>query len=195
MTDLMPTRVVTIRQRFQGSTVIAVLFAVSAMLALPGSAQTEKTEAPFGDKVSERIPFYHRAAPTIATAGSLGRLGLIEAKGVGFKSVLSLIGSGEVAAEDKKLAEFVVLRYFRVPVVDLLPTEKQIAEIRNILEDPDNAPILIYGSEVDQAAAAWTLVRAAEGVPANIALQEGRTAGLRHRLSAVQARLNLSAQR
>jgi hypothetical protein len=42
---------------------LAVAFFLSAGGA---AAQQETPEAPFGDRVSERIPFYHRAAPTIA---------------------------------------------------------------------------------------------------------------------------------
>ena len=63
----------------------AALLALLLWLLLPAvpHAQFERPEAPFGDKVSERIPSYHRAAPTIAIAGPLGRLGIIEAKAVG----------------------------------------------------------------------------------------------------------------
>ena len=49
-----------------------IFFAVVLAFLLPAVgavAQQEAPEAPFGDRVSERIPFYHRAAPTIATAG------------------------------------------------------------------------------------------------------------------------------
>src|SRR5690606_17306834 len=41
------------------------------------------SQAPFGDTVGPRIPFYDRAAPQVATAGPLDQLGVIEAKGVG----------------------------------------------------------------------------------------------------------------
>jgi hypothetical protein len=66
----------------------------------------------------------------------------------------------------------------------------QVSDIRRIVTDAANAPILIYGQR-DQAAAAWALVRAAGGVPAELALQEGRTAGLRQLLGLVQERLGV----
>jgi hypothetical protein len=156
----------------------------------PLVAQTVKSEAPFGDKVSERIPLYHRAAPGVATSGPLGRLGLIEAKAVGFRSVLNLGGLTSAAGvDDRLMAEYVVLRYFTVPLTDPLPSPEQVAEIRSILENPDHAPILMYGADRDQAAAAWALARAQSGVPAELAFQEGLTAGLRERLDAVRAEL------
>jgi protein tyrosine phosphatase (PTP) superfamily phosphohydrolase (DUF442 family) len=160
----------------------------SLVVVEPVHAQYETGEAPFGDKVSERIPMYHRASPTVGTAGPLGRLGVIQAKAVGFRSILNLASTTVAAGQDDKaMAEFAVLRYFDVPIA-ALPTAEQVAQIRRIVEDPANAPILIYGQQ-DQAAAAWALVRAAGGVPAEFALQEGKTAGLHQLLGAVQERL------
>ena len=159
-------------------------------VAGPARAQYETGEAPFGDKVSERIPMYHRASPTSATAGPLGRLGIIEAKAVGFRSILNLASTTVATGQDDKaMAEFAQLRYFNVPVASL-PSDAQVADIRRIVENPDNAPILIYGQK-DQAAAAWALVRAAGGAPPEFALQEGKTAGLRQLLAPVQERLGV----
>jgi uncharacterized protein (TIGR01244 family) len=170
---------------------LALCFLVSARLY----AQPEPLEAPFGDKVSERIPFYHRAAPTIATAGPLGRLGIIEAKAVGFKSILNLGRSTTAAGlDDAAMASYVVLGYFNVPVTETLPTQDQIDAIRRILDATENKPILMYGADRDQAAAAWALFRAASGVPAELAVQDGLTAGLRERLRAVRERLGLGKQ-
>jgi hypothetical protein len=112
--------------------VMALCFLVPA----EAQSQSERLEAPFGDTVGERIPFYHRAAPTIATAGPLGRLGIIKAKAVGFKSILNL-GRSTTTANDASMASYVLLRYFSVPVTDTLPTKDQIGEIRRILEAAD----------------------------------------------------------
>jgi hypothetical protein len=156
------------------------------------AAQQEAPEAPFGDRVSERVPYYHRAAPAVATAGPLGRLGIIEAKAVGFRSILNLGSSTAAGLDDASMAAYALLGYFSVPLADL-PTKEQIEQLRRILDRPENGPILIYGIDRDQAAAAWALVRAASGVPPELALQEGRTAGLRTRLAAVRDRLGLAA--
>ncbi|HEY7747633.1 MAG TPA: hypothetical protein VH933_03055 [Aestuariivirgaceae bacterium] len=167
-------------------------FGLSLLMAGSSLSQPEEPEAPFGDKVSERIPFYHRAAPAIGTSGPLGRLGIIEAKAVGFKSILNLGPStSTVGLDDPSMAAFVLLDYFSVSVSGTLPTQDQIAQMRSILDTPENRPILIYGVDRDQAAAAWTLIRVDSGVPPAIALQEGLTAGLHNRLPAVRERFGL----
>jgi protein tyrosine phosphatase (PTP) superfamily phosphohydrolase (DUF442 family) len=155
-------------------------------------AQYERPEAPFGDKVSERVPSYHRAAPTVGLAGPLGRLGIMEAKAVGFRSILNL-GKPTTPAglEDPQMAGYVLLGYHSVPVSDQLPTAEQVAAVRRILEAPENGPVLMYGTDRDLVSAAWALARHASGVPAEFALQEGLTAGLRERLPAVRQRLGV----
>jgi len=165
----------------------AVVLAMALSLATGiAIAQQVAPEAPFGDRVSGRIPYYHRAAPTIATAGTLGRLGVIEAKAVGFRSILNLGPSTSAAGlDDASLANYALLQYFSVPASEP-PTREQIDEVRRILDAVENGPILIYGIDEDQAAAVWALVRAAAGVPPELALQEGLTAGLRKRLPAVR---------
>jgi uncharacterized protein (TIGR01244 family) len=88
------------------------------------------------------------------------------------------------------MASYALLKYFSVPTAEL-PTPEQVNELRRVLDAAENGPVLIYGIDADQAAAAWALVRAASGVPPELALQEGRTAGLRARLGAVRGRLGL----
>jgi uncharacterized protein (TIGR01244 family) len=92
------------------------------------------------------------------------------------------------------MASYALLRYFSVPVNEL-PTREQIGELRRILDAAENVPVLIYGTDRDHAAAAWALVRAASGVPPELALQEGRTAGLQARLPAVRERLGIGTIR
>lgn len=165
------------------------------MVPATAKAQYEGLEAPFGDKVSERIPSYHRAAPTVGIAGPLGRLGIIEAKAVGFRSILNLAVSTTAAGlDDASMASYALLKYFNVPLSERLPTQDQVAEMRHILDSPNNKPILIYGLNNDQAAAAWTLLRASSGVPAEFALQEGLTAGLRNSESVVRERLGIATR-
>jgi hypothetical protein len=168
---------------------LSLLYAMTSAMA---RAQQERPEAPFGDKVSERIPYYHRAAPMIATSGPLGRLGLIEAKAVGFRSVVHLgVSTTAAGLNDAAMAGYVLLVYFNVQITQRLPTDEQVSEIRRILDASENSPILMYGEDRDQAAAAWALAQAASGIPPDIALQDGLTAGLRERLSSVRERLGL----
>jgi hypothetical protein len=172
---------------------ILLVAGMSILSPAPLHAQYERAEAPFGDKVSERIPAYHRAAPTVALAGSLGRLGIMEAKAVGFRSILNLGSTTSPAGlDDPQMAAYVLLRYHSVALSERLPTEEQIVRIQRILDASENAPILMYGPDRDLVAATWTLVRHASGVPAKFALQEGLTAGLRDRLPEVRQRVGIT---
>jgi protein tyrosine phosphatase (PTP) superfamily phosphohydrolase (DUF442 family) len=101
---------------------------------------------------------------------------------VGFRSILNLGRSTTAAGlDDASMANYALLKYFSVPVTGL-PTQEQVDELRRIVDATENTPVLIYGIDPDQAAAAWALVRAAM-VPPELAVQEGRTAGLRARRS------------
>lgn len=170
---------------------IVLLAAMAAIVAAPATAQTAQREAPFGDSVSQRIPFYHRAAPYAATAGPLGRLGMIEAKGVGFRTVVSLRPAADEGGNLETLARFTKIRFVGLPVVGMLPSDAQLKRLAAILGEETARPVLIYGRDRDQAAAAWTLLRVMAGVPARFAYQEGLTAGLRGRAAAVRERLGL----
>jgi hypothetical protein len=177
-----------------GQTLCKVAIVATLCIFAPASlrAQYEGALAPFGDKISGRIPSYHRAAPTVGLAGPLGRLGIMEAKAVGFRSILNLGGSTTPAGlDDAQMAGYVLLGYHNIAITEQLPTAEQLISIRRILETPDNRPILMYGADRDLVAAAWTLVRHASGVPPEFALQEGLTAGLRERLPAVRQRLGI----
>lgn len=72
-----------------------------------------------------------------------------------------------------------------------MPTEERVAEFAALLEDSRNLPVLVHGQSVDHAAAMWALYRASRGVPAEIALDEGLTAGLAESTHAVRRRLGL----
>ncbi len=175
----------------------AVAAAVWLLAVLSGgigpSLAQEGREAPFGDEVSDRISYYDRVHPMIATAGPLGRLGIMEAKGIGFRAVVNLQPSPTESANEQSVAEFARLRYFNLPVAGALPDDAQIDELADYLAEESNLPVLIHGIDRDQAAAAWALYRATQGVPPEIAFEEGEAAGLRERAAAVRERLGLPA--
>jgi uncharacterized protein (TIGR01244 family) len=167
-----------------GSFAAARALILLAALLCPGSAgiataqSAGALQAPFGDKVGPRIPFYDRVAPQVATSASLDRLGVLEAKGVGFRSIIDLQPASEPSAAEQKMAEFALLRYYNLPIADALPTNDQVAVFAGLIENPHNQPVLVHGISVDQAAAMWALYRAAKGVPPEVALGDGLTAGL-----------------
>jgi len=60
----------------------------------------------------------------------------------------------------------------------MLPTDFQIAEFAHIVEDANNAPLLIHCASANRVGAMWTMYRILDGVPPKIAFEEGRTIGL-----------------
>ncbi len=150
--------------------------------------------APTGDEISERrIPRYHRATPRIALSGPLTELGVREAKRLGFNSIIDLQPDPARAAEERRNAEFARIRYHHLPVQGPVPDDEVLRRFGELLADPGNLPALVHGASVDQTGALWALWRARNGVPLQIALVDGETAGLSASLGAVGARLGLTA--
>lgn len=171
-----------------------VALSATLLLAAPGSAMPQPApagQAPFGSEITNRIPTYVRVAPHVATSAALERLGVLEAKGVGFEALLDM-RPDELDREDaRQVAEFALLRYFRVPVGGPLPSEDELTAIVRIIDDPANHPILVHGVDADRTGAVWALYRHRTGYPPEIALEEGRTAGLEESEPLVRERLGL----
>jgi len=172
----------------------ARLALVVALFALPGLAQagTAKAMAPFGDKVSAAITNYNRASPMIGTAGLLLEGGVMEAKRLGFKTILNLLTAKEGAEIEREKAKAVGIKYLNIPVPTRAPTDAQVREFARIINDPANLPILVHCETANRVGAMWALYRASKGVPAMIAVEEGRAIGLKpSREKTVRKRLGL----
>ncbi len=163
-----------------------------AATALPAAAQ-ELPQAPFGDKVSQAILNYNRAFPAIATAGLLRDGGVEEAKRLGFKTVVDLRTPEEGIAEERRAVEDAGLAYVNIPVATRAPTMEQVAAFAEVANDAGTYPILLHCASANRAGAMWALYRASEGVPVEVAIEEGRTNGLSSREPAVRERLGAPA--
>jgi len=164
---------------------VAVAFAAAAQAAAP--------QAPFGDKVSAAIPNYNRALPQVGTSGAYRADAVPEVKALGFAAAVELRADDEegVAANAEAL-KAAGIRYFHIPVTTKAPTEEQIAEFARIVADPANQPLLLNCHSANRAGAMWALYRASQGVPGEVAVEEGRTAGMTSgREAAVRERLGL----
>ncbi|MFY9734582.1 MAG: sulfur transferase domain-containing protein [Rhodoplanes sp.] len=84
-----------------------------------------------------------------------------------------------IAGAEKQAVEAAGLRYVNIPVTGGVPTDAQIAEFARVVEDANNAPLLVHCASANRVGAMWTLYRVRQGVPLSIALEGGRTAGLR----------------
>ncbi len=168
------------------------LLAVLLGFAAPGLAGPP--QAPFGDKVSAAIFNYNRATPHIATSGTYGAGAVGEVKALGFATVIELRGADEKGVDANAMAAKAAgLTYIQIPVTTRAPSDEQVRLFARAVENPANFPILVNCVSANRTGAMWALYRAQAGVPAEIAVEEGRTAGLKSREPAVRARLGLPA--
>lgn len=161
-------------------------------LGLATAAQAATPQAPFGDKVSEAILNYNRATPYVATSGKYDAAAIAEVKALGFATVVELRGPDEEGvAANAAAAKASGLNYIHIPVTTRAPTAEQVRTFARAVEDPANYPILVNCHSANRVGAMWALYRAQSGVPAEVAVEEGRTAGLASREPAVRTRLGL----
>lgn len=170
--------------------------AAAALLTLgawSAGALAGPPQAPFGDKVSAAIFNYSRATPQIGTSGRFAPAAVADIQALGFTTILDLRAQTETGvAEVTKAIEASGLRHFNIPIVTKAPTDAQVAEFAAIVEDPANYPLLVNCMSANRVGAIWALYRASKGVPAEVAIEEGRTVGLKpSREKAVRVRLGL----
>jgi uncharacterized protein (TIGR01244 family) len=149
-------------------------------------------QAPYGDQVSEAFKNYLRAAPYIGTAGVVAEGGFEEANRLGYRTVINLNTADEGANEEDERVRKAGLDYVSIEVPTKAPTPTQVETFAGYVDDPANYPILVHCISSNRVGAMWALYRAANGVPGEIAIQEGRTVGLKpSREVAVREQLGL----
>ncbi len=152
-------------------------------------------QAVYGDKMPAIVRNYLRAAPYVGTGGVVcceeGYATLAE---LGFRTVVNLNTQAEGADEERRLAEAAGLAHIGIAVAGKAPTIEQVQAFAAVVDDPSGYPILVHCQSSNRVGAMWALYRAAKGVPPAVAVEEGRTVGLKpSREGAVRAMLNLPA--
>lgn len=151
-------------------------------------------QAPYGDQVSDAFTNYLRAAPYVGTAGIVAEGGFEEAKQLGYRTVINLNTADEGAIEEDERVRKAGLDYVSIEVPTEAPTPAQVKTFAGYVNDSMNYPILVHCISSNRVGAMWALYRAANGVPGEVAIQEGRTVGLKpSREPAVRAQLSLPA--
>jgi len=153
-------------------------------------------QAVYGDAMPEIVKNYLRAAPYVGTGGVVcceeGYTTLAE---LGFKTVVNLNTEKEGSDKEARLAEAAGLRHINIEVATKAPTMLQVGEFAAVVNDATNYPILVHCQSSNRVGAMWALYRATHGVPPMIAIQEGRTVGLKpSREAAVRKLLKLPAE-
>ncbi len=168
--------------------------APDAAAANPYDVAAGYAQAPYGDQVSEAFTNYLRAAPYVGTAGVVAEGGFEEAKRLGYRTVINLNTGDEGAIEEEERVQKAGLDYVSIEVPTDAPTPAQVEAFAGYVNDPATYPILVHCISSNRVGAMWALYRAANGVPGEVAIEEGRTVGLKpSREAAVRAQLGLPA--
>lgn len=136
-------------------------------------------QAPYGNQMPDIVQNYLRATPYVGTGGNIDATGIPLLKSLGFKTVVDLNLDDEGAAVQGPMIEKAGLAFIHVPVPTKAPTPEQVAEFAKIVENPANYPILVHCESANRVGAMWALYRASKGVPAEVAVEEGRAIGLK----------------
>ncbi len=160
--------------------------------ARPFDVTADWQQAPFGDAMPAIVENYLRAAPYIGTGGRIESDAYGKLKELGFKTVVSLVTYDEEAEEVSEKGSAAGLEVVNIPVSTRAPNPAQVGKFARVAENPANYPILVHCHSANRVGAMWALYRAASGVPAPLAVQEGRTVGLKpSREGAVRKQLGL----
>lgn len=153
--------------------------AMQGPAATPFDVTQDWGQAPFGDAMPDIVVNYGRAAPYVGTGGLIADGAMPELKKLGFNTVVSLLNPDEGSVEEGKQAEAAGLKYVNIQVSTRAPTPEQVKQFADIVADSDGYPILLHCESSNRVGAMWALYRASQGVPAGIAIQEGRAVGLK----------------
>ena len=164
------------------------------MRAVPFQKQGDDIkQAPFGGDVSPAIAYYNRVSPYVANAGLLLPGGLEEAQQSGFKLIIDLRAADEEGVvKEQAMAKELGIKHRIIPVATRAPEWDQIDEFAELIHQPANYPVLVHCVSSNRSGALWAMYRAKMGVPALIAIEEGRAAGLESREKAVRKQLKLN---
>ena len=163
-------------------TLQALVTSIALAVLAVGYASAAETgaQAPFGDKVSAALVNYNRATPYIGTAGRYDPSAVAEIKALGFATVIDLRAQSEKGMSGvADTVQAAGLKYINIPVTTKAPTDDQVKEFARLVENPANYPILVNCQSANRVGAMWALYRASAGVPVDVALEEGRTTGLK----------------
>ncbi|MEQ8164580.1 MAG: sulfur transferase domain-containing protein [Alphaproteobacteria bacterium] len=166
--------------------------AFSGPAANPFDVPAGYAQAPYGDQMPDIVKNYLRAAPYVGTGGVVDITAFDRLKALGFKSVINLNTVEEGAPEEEAAAKKAGLTYIHIPVSSGAPSPADVEAFSDYVNDPAHYPVLVHCQSSNRVGAMWALYRAANGVPPGIAVQEGRTVGLKpSREGAVRERLGL----
>ena len=155
---------------FFARTIITLLVLLSTSLAFA------KDQVPYATQVNDLMRYY-RVSPQIATSGALTHDSIQELVKHSFNTVIDLRIESEGTPNEKKAVEAAGMTYINIPITNDGVNESQLTAFKRVLEQA-SPPFLVHCATGNRAGAMWTAYRLKEGISPEIALKEGRAAGM-----------------
>ncbi|MDP1558121.1 MAG: protein tyrosine phosphatase family protein [Nitrosomonas sp.] len=154
---------------------ISISITILLGLFLAGTAFASN-QMPFGSQ-APAVKNYNRATSQIATSGIIGEEGIKVLAVHGFKTIIDLRTEAEGTHEEKLAVEATGMRYVNIPVTGTGINDDQLTAFTKTIE-ATQTPVLVHCGSGNRAGALWATYRISKGVAPEIALEEGRTAGM-----------------
>jgi uncharacterized protein (TIGR01244 family) len=143
-------------------------------------AATAAASATPENVAAQSIPNYSLVEPGLAVAGQPSAETLRRLKELGFKTVINLrpLGEAPIVAEERAIVEAQGLRYVSVPVTPSTFSAADVASVRQVLDDPAAAPVLLHCASANRAGAVLAVIAHQRGRTFDEAEAEGARTGL-----------------
>ncbi len=136
-------------------------------------------KVPFGSEISANIKNYNRATTLLATSGVLTESAITELAEKGITTIINLRTVNEGAQEEGVQVEKAGMKYINIPVsADTITDDKILADITTAL-DSITSPTLLHCGSGNRVGAILTRYYMSKGVDTAIALEKGRTSGMK----------------
>lgn len=144
-------------------------------LGLTGSAQAD---VPFASAVDAAVRNYNRATAQVATGGAPTAAAMAKLKAAGIEHLVDFRTEGEGTAETRAAAEAAGLGYSNLPLGRGRPGQELIQDFSQIMQQHEDDDLYLFCASGNRAGTVWAYYRKQQGVPVDVAIEEGRAAGM-----------------
>ena len=138
---------------------------------------------PYAGDFERDIRNYNRASTSLATAGSLGNGAVAELAEKGFSAIIDLRKEAEGVVVEKLAVEAAGMKYINIPITGEGVSDESLAEFAKAYEAIEGN-VLLHCASGNRVGAMLTRYYLSKGVDENIAVEIGRTAGMRESMEA-----------
>jgi len=160
---------------------IALTFALTIWEIPSIQAKTVKEEKSISI-LSDNIVNFTFLNKKIASGGRVTTEGLAALEQDGFTTIIDLRTPEEGVSEEQENAKKLGLEHHNIPVTGKGISDAQLESFIHVINNADNGKILVHCASGNRVGAMWARYRLQQGASLDIAVKEGRKAGMRKSL-------------